>query len=86
MQDDQLKYWSDTIGFWVWGAKLFETDFVTLPIDGDSGSPISRVSLFEKPETLHYRHTPIGVLTTEHGEFAKMDNPLEEWNAVIWRG
>jgi hypothetical protein len=81
-----VKYWSDTVGFWVFGASLVLNDFLPRPIDGDSGSPISRKYQYLQPGTPHWRHTPIGVLTTEFGEFAKLVTTLGDWNAVIYTG
>ena len=79
-----IRYWSDTTGFWVWGAKM--NGLTPIPIDGDSGSPVHRSYQYTGPGTPHWRHTAVGVLTTEFGEFAKINTSLAVWNATIWTG
>lgn len=78
------KYWSDTIGFWVFGANM--NGLTPQPIDGDSGSPVHRSYEYTGPGTPHWRHTAVGVLTTEFGDFAKINDSLAVWNATIWAG
>lgn len=77
------QYWSDTIGFWVYGGKL--TGLTPIPIDGDSGSPIYRSSYITGADP-HWLHTPVGILTTEFGEFARVKDALDSWRVAIWQG
>jgi len=77
------QYWSDTTGFWVWGGKL--RDLTPIPIIGDSGSPISR-RVYVTGSNPHWTHTPVGVLTTQWGEFARIRDALDVWGATIWTG
>lgn len=86
VEHTSVKYWSNTIGFWVWGGDLIEGDIAPQPIDGDSGSPISRDVLISKPGALYWQHAPVGVLTTEFDEYSRLDNTLSDWNATIWKG
>ncbi|MBA2717852.1 MAG: hypothetical protein H0U52_01225 [Chloroflexi bacterium] len=78
------RYWSDTVGFFVFGAQM--NGLTPQPIDGDSGSPIHRSYQYTGPATPHWRHTAVGVLATEFGEFAKINDSLAAWNATIWTG
>ncbi len=78
------QYWSDTIGFWVNGAKL-QNCAMPVPINGDSGSPIYR-SVYMTGGSSGWLHTPVGVLTTEWGEFARVKDALDVWGATIWQG
>lgn len=77
------KYWSATTGFWVWGAKL--RNLTPAPINGDSGSPISR-SVYVTGGSPYWLHTPVGVLTTEWGEFSRVSDAMSFWGASIWQG
>lgn len=86
VEHTSVRYFSDTTspGFYVWGGDLVKSDIFPYPIDGDSGSPVFR-ERFVTHTSNYWLRTAIGVLTTEHAEYARLDNTLSDWDATIFQ-
>ena len=73
VQSTWVKYKSDTPNpdIFVWGG-----DLGISAANGDSGSPIYRLNDSNQARA-------IGLITTEFGEFARLDTSLDNWNANV---